>query len=200
MILQFLKKKQSTKKKLLEKYNLPINKKIIFFCGRIHELKGAVFLSHVHKSLIQNNVDVVSLFAGEIIHGKRCLSIGGEHIRLLGHLNENKIADFYNICDLFVFPSRYEIGPQVVLEAKACGAVPVVSPEGGGKRIEKNGVDGIVIQEFDVKKWTQVIINLFNNKKKIDHMKKQITLKYKPPSWSKIFHTCFADKWEQLSK
>ncbi len=194
------KKRQINKKKILEKYNLPINKKVIFFCGRIHELKGAVFLSQIHKSLIEKNVDVVSIFAGEIIHGERCLSIGGEYIKLLGHLNENKIAELYNICDLFVFPSRYEIGPQVVLEAKACGAVSVVSPEGGGKRIEKNGVDGIVIQEFDVKKWTRVIINLLNNKKKIDYMKKQILLKYKPPSWSKIFHTCFADKWGQVSK
>ena len=32
-----------------------------------------------------------------------------------------------NICDLFVFPSLYETGPQVVMEAKSCGALCVVS-------------------------------------------------------------------------
>ena len=80
---------------------------------------------------------MISVFAGEDIHGEKCLSIGGENIKLLGHLNENEISDLYNLCDLFVFPSRYETGPQVVLEAKACVAVSVVSPEGGGKRIKK---------------------------------------------------------------
>ena len=37
-----------------------------------------------------------------------------------------------NICDLFIFPSLYETGPQVVLEAKQCQAVCLVSPGGGG--------------------------------------------------------------------
>ena len=43
-----------------------------------------------------------------------------------------------NICDLFVFPSLYETGPQVVMEAKSCGALCVVSPKGGGRRISHN--------------------------------------------------------------
>ena len=32
-----------------------------------------------------------------------------------------------NVCDLFVFPSLYETGPQVVMEAKSCGALCLVS-------------------------------------------------------------------------
>ena len=194
------KQKKINRKELLERYKLPKNKKIIFFCGRVHELKGAVFLSKIHKLLIEKNIEVISVFAGEDIHGEKCLSIGGENIKLLGHLNENEISDLYNLCDLFVFPSRYETGPQVVLEAKACGAVSVVSPEGGGKRIKKNGIDGVVIKEFNVTKWTEVIISLLNNKKKINFMKKQIILKFTPPSWNKIFYSNFSNKWRQLSR
>ena len=41
-----------------------------------------------------------------------------------------------NICDLFVFPSLYETGPQVVIEAKLCEAVCVVSPNGGETNFE----------------------------------------------------------------
>ena len=44
-------KKIVNRNNIFKKYNLPNKKKIIFFCGRIHTLKGAVFLSKVHKKL-----------------------------------------------------------------------------------------------------------------------------------------------------
>ena len=135
-------KRKVSKEKVLRKYNIQKNEKILFFCGRVHELKGAVLLSEVHNILRKNNVKVVSILAGENIHGERCLKEGDNKIRLIGHVKESQVAELYNICDLLFF-SKYEIGPQVILEAKACGAICLVSPSGGGKRI-KNGVDGII--------------------------------------------------------
>ena len=60
-----------------------------------------------------------------------------KNLLILDYVNQSEISKFYNICDLFVFPSIYETGPQVILEARACGAVCIVSKEGGGKRIKK---------------------------------------------------------------
>ena len=70
-----------------------------------------------------------------------------------------------SVCDLFVFPSLYEIGPQVILEAKACQAVCVVSPKGGGKRIIHN-FDGIIINKYSVVSWSNEVLNLLDNSKK----------------------------------
>ena len=65
-----------------------------------------------------------------------------KNIFILNYLNENDISTMMNMCDLFVFPSLYETGPQVVIEAKLCEAVCVVSPNGGGRQILKSGMDG----------------------------------------------------------
>ena len=83
--------------------------------------------------------------AGEDIHGNICKKICKNNLRILEYLPQEDISDLYNICDLFVFPSLYETGPQVVMEARSCGAICVVSESGGGKRIQNNGDDGIVI-------------------------------------------------------
>ena len=48
-----------------------------------------------------------------------------------------EISKFYNICDLFVFPSIFETGPQVILEARACGAVLLFQKMGGKKNKKK---------------------------------------------------------------
>ena len=110
------------------------------------------------------------------MHGRKCVQIGGKRVKVIGYVDENEISKLYNLCDLFVFPSKYEIGPQVVLEAKACGAIPIVSPTGGGKRVYKNGEDGIVIDFYNAKIWANEIKKLFKNKKQTDYMRKKILM------------------------
>ncbi len=193
------KKKNIKRSKLQKKYKISKNEKVIFFCGRIHELKGAVFLSRIHR-LLSKKIKIVSIFAGENIHGLKCMKIGGNKIKLIGHINENEVCELYNFCDLFVFPSKYEIGPQVVLEAKACGAICVVSPEGGGKRIHRSGVDGLIIKEFDPEHWNSRILKLLNDDKKKRFMQKQILSKFSPPSWQEIFDKYFTMKWNDILK
>ena len=102
-------KRKVSKEKVLRKYNIQKNEKILFFCGRVHELKGAVLLSEVHNILRKNNVKVVSILAGENIHGERCLKEGDNKIRLIGHVKESQVAELYNICDLFVFPQSMKL-------------------------------------------------------------------------------------------
>ncbi len=193
-------KKKINKEKLCMKYKIDMDEKILFFCGRIHELKGAIFLSKIHNILRKKHIKVVSIFAGEDIHGDKCLSVGGNKIKMVGHLSENKISDLYNLCDLFVFPSKFEIGPQVVLEAKACGTISVVSPSGGGKRIKESGLDGIVIKEYNPNVWADTITELLLNKKKIHFMRNMILTEFQPKSWEYIFNKYFIKKWNKILK
>ena len=99
-----------------------------------------------------------------------------------------------------MFPSRFEIGPQVVLEAKACGTICVVSPEGGGKRIKETGLDGIIIDEYNPNVWANTIIKLLFNKKKINFMRNMILSEFQPHSWEHIFNTYFIKKWNKILK
>ena len=85
---------------------------------------------------------------------------------------KKEISKMMNICDLFIFPSLYETGPQVVLEAKQCQAVCLVSPGGGG-RVIKNGEDGIIIKDLNVNVWSSIVLNLLREKKKNKFHKKK---------------------------
>jgi len=194
---EVFKKKEINKDFLRKKYGILKNQKVIFFCGRVHELKGVILLSKIHK-IIKRKINVVSILAGEDIHGEECIKIGGDKIKLIGYKTENEIASFYNLCDLFVFPSKYEIGPQVVLEAKSCGAICVVSPEGGGKRIYKSGEDGLIIKQYDAKKWGESILKLLQNKKKMNLMKKKILSEFQPKSWNNVFEEFFLNPWKEI--
>ena len=193
------KKKKVSKIKLMKKYGVLKNQIIIFFCGRVHELKGAILLSKVHR-ILKKKLDVVSIFAGENIHGNRCLKIGGDGIKMIGYVKEEEVSSLFNFCDLFVFPSKYEIGPQVVLEAKSCGVISVVSPGGGGRRIFHNEIDGVIIKEFDADLWASKILKLLKDKRKINFMKKKILTEFKPLSWNHVFEIYFNKVWKEILK
>ena len=189
---------KENKKKFHNKYNIPKKDKVLFFSGRIHELKGAILLSKIHKELNTYGMPTTTLMAGEDIHGDSCKKIGGKKLKLIGYLNQKELASIYRCCDLFVFPSNFEIGPNVVLEAKSCGAVCVVSPDGGGKRIHSSGYDGIVVQENDTNIWTKKILNLLKNQKKIRTIKNNLKTKINIRSWEEIFECEIFFYWTKI--
>ena len=188
------------KKKFLKSYDLPVNSKIIFFCGRIHELKGAVFLSQVHKSLESKGHNISTFLAGEKLQGAQCKKIGGDNLFILDYLKEKEISIMMNICDFFILPSLHETGPQVIYEAKQCQAICIVSPGGGGRAIKKNGEDGIIINDYNVEVWCKKISNLISNKKTLDFIKRKLKNDNTQKSWKDIFFLKFDSNWKNLLK
>ena len=177
------------------KYNIPKNDKVLFFSGRIHELKGVILLAQVHRKLNNVGISTTTLMAGENIHGKKCQKIAGEKLKLIGYLSQSELASIYRCCDLFVFPSNFEIGPNVVLEAKACGAVCIVSPNGGGKRINLSGYDGVIVENNYTELWTTKIISLLKNMKQIIKIKGNLKKNTGISSWGEIFEYEIFPNW-----
>ena len=188
---------KKNKTNLYEKYDVPLKNKILFFCGRIHELKGANFLAKIHKGLNEKGLPVTTILTGEDIHGEECKKIGGTGLIITKYLNQNDVASLMNLCDLFVFPSLYETGPQVVMEAKSCGALCIVSPKGGGRKINHN-FDGIIINKYLVSEWVKVIYNLLKDKKKISKIKNNLQKYNTNPSWKDIFFDVFYKNWKKI--
>lgn len=194
---EVFKKIKINKRNFYEKFKIPLENKILFFCGRIHELKGANFLAKIHKNLREKGVRVTTILTGEDIHGDECKKIGGQNLIITNYLNQNEVASFMNVCDLFVFPSLYETGPQVVLEAKSCGALCLVSPNGGGKKIRHN-FDGIIISKYLINEWVKVIYSLLKEKKKISEIKYNLQKYNTSPSWRNVFFSVFYKNWKKV--
>ena len=156
-----------------------------------------IMLCGIQTFLNQRHSYAPSIMAGQGAHEKECKIIAGKKLNLIGYLSHEEISCLYRVCDLFVFPSQFEIGPNVVIEAKACGAICVVSPDGGGKRIYKPNLDGIIVKNYELNEWINSIEDLLYDKKKIRTIKSFLK-NQKILTWNDIFLNDILPFWKKL--
>ncbi|MGC4053759.1 MAG: glycosyltransferase family 4 protein [Paludibaculum sp.] len=64
----------------------------------------------------------------------------------LPFLPQSELPALYSACDFVAIPSAFEGMPNVLLEAAACGAVPLVSDAGAMRDVVEDGVTGFVFR------------------------------------------------------
>jgi len=153
-----------------KKFNIPEDKKIILYLGRIHKIKGIDFLVKAYAYLINEMKcrDAILVIAGpddgylsEIKYLVQALGILNS-ILFVGPLyGEDKLAAYID-SEVYVLPSRYEIWGMTVLEAYACGKPVVASKVGGLRDLVSNGETGLLFEPGNVKQLARNIFNLLN--------------------------------------
>lgn len=114
---------------LYEKYDIPRNKKLILYVGNLKPHKNLITLLKALKEL--DRTDVILLLVGKAFKSvdmenqEKELGIRNKVIHT-GMVSKQELIDFYNVADLFVFPSLYEGFGIPPLEAMACGT-PVIA-------------------------------------------------------------------------
>lgn len=94
------------------------------------------------------------------------------------------IGRYYNMADVFVFPSYEEGGPMVTYEAMAHGVVPLVSEMGAGAIVQdkKNGL----ILDLDVGTWATAIMAVAANTTKRLELAKSARSHALQFTWDKV--------------
>ncbi|MEJ7701921.1 MAG: glycosyltransferase family 4 protein [Pyrinomonadaceae bacterium] len=116
--------------------NIPENSIILLYAGRISPEKNIGLLPDLMEILAKDtSVDYRLLVAGagpqaEWLTEETNKRIPNKIIQL-GHLEKEKLADYYANCDVFVHPNPREPFGIAPLEAMASG-VPVLAPNAGG--------------------------------------------------------------------
>ena len=82
----------------------------------------------------------------------------------------NKVADYLNASDVFVFPSFHENFSIALLEAGASGLPCIVSNVGGNAEIIEDGKNGFVIDGFQHESYADKMLYFLDNKEKIAEM------------------------------
>ncbi len=154
--------------KVLKKYNIPLNKRIVLFVGRLVYEKGAHILVEAIPRITRIIDDVFFVFVGtgpmKEYLVRRSIELGVNHKTVFtGFVSDSDLHAFYNAAYLAVFPSLYEPFGIVALEAMSVGKPVIVSNTGGLSEIVEHGKNGLKVPPGDVEALANAIIELLLN-------------------------------------
>ena len=157
--------KPRNKNRLRKKYNLPNDKKIIFFSAQdLSDLrKGYQFFIDIAKNL-KNQKDIFFVSLGKY---KKDLS-EIKNLRQIEFLPHKKIPEIYSLSDIFICTSLIDNLPLTILEALSSGNTVISLKNGGSDEILKDiGYSFKKSQKFEIiKKLKKISFQEINNKSK----------------------------------
>lgn len=191
---------------LKEKHNIDDDAKVFLFVGRIQEMKNIFFILDALKELKNRNFKFKMFYIGSgqdenKLKSKIIENDMADCVEMLGKISDrNLLMQYYNLADLFLFPSMYDCSSLVQIEAasqktptlflkNSVTSAGIVDNQ-NGFFAENNYVDyaNRIIQIFDNDKtykqvcencyktvyvnWDTKICDIFEEYKKIIHRKK----------------------------
>ncbi len=157
---------------LIDKFGLK-DKKILMTASRLVAKKNHRNVLQALLPVIQKIPDLVYLILGKgEEEGKLkelTKDIGLEkYVKFVGYIEPNKMPLYYNICDIFVMPSKtvdidYESFGIVYTEANACGKPVIASRTGGIEDAVIDGFNGILVDPFNIREISESIVFLLTN-------------------------------------
>lgn len=153
---------------------LPVGKINLLFVGRFDPQKGLDILLDVFKSCNRQDLHLTIIGDNVIGDGKKINKENTDQITFLGWIPHNKLASYYNACDVVVMPSRWEAFGLVAIEAMKYGKSLIVSNQGAlpelveDKRmgyvfnINESGDLNKILNRIDLKKLREM--GFFNKK------------------------------------
>ena len=182
----FLTKRNSDVFKL--NYQLPMNKKILLYVGRVAKEKNIEFLLHVVKNISREYKDILLLITGEGPADKdldlKIKELGiYEFVKRLPYLDRgNELPQCYSAADVFVFSSKSETQGIVPLEAMAQGTPVVAIAEMGIASVIKNN-EGAFATKDNLEEFVSCVKKLISNDKLHTSQSKK-AYKYVKENWA----------------
>jgi 1,2-diacylglycerol 3-alpha-glucosyltransferase len=182
----FLTKRNSDVFKL--NYQLPMDKKILLYVGRVAKEKNIEFLLHVVKNISRECKDILLLITGEGPADKdldlKIKELGiYEFVKRLPYLDRgNELPQCYSAADVFVFSSKSETQGIVPLEAMAQGTPVVAIAEMGIASVIKNN-EGAFATKDNLEEFVSCVKKLISNDKLHASQSKK-AYKYVKENWA----------------
>lgn len=83
-----------------------------------------------------------------------------DRVVFLDYIEEDALADFYRMADVFALSSRYEPFGMTAVEAMACGVPTVITTEGGLWKMVNWGLEAVYANPFDPPAFGHMICNI----------------------------------------
>jgi glycosyltransferase involved in cell wall biosynthesis len=132
------------------KYDIPLDRPMLLFVGRVAFEKNISFLLEMTKVLIEKHPDALLVVAGQGPAEKSLHKLAADlgldnNIKFIGYLDRNtELNACYQAADIFVFSSKSETQGLVLLEAMAQGTPVVAIAELGTASILIEGKGALI--------------------------------------------------------
>jgi len=186
------------RRRFATEYGIAPGRFVLFYAGRVDVGKSVMDVARATRMLLDRGLPVHLLMAGEGKDAPAILELLGPHATLPGYLPPSDMAWLYASADLFVFPSRVEVSPNVVLEAKASGLPVIVAAQGGGIFVSVPGEDGIVVDDHAVGAWADAIESLLadpSRRQALAAAGYEDVVRHRP-DWDQVFEEDLVPVWE----
>ena len=150
-----------------ERFDLPRDRPMIFFAGRMEPRKGIHLVKDIATRLLRDH-EVAMVFAGqdlfgtmekEILPAVQALDLKGS-LHYVGKLDLQAVGSCLRQTDVFFIPSTWENCPYSCLEAMAAGRAIVSSDAGGLPELIQHGENGLVARSEDVDQFVEALAKL----------------------------------------
>lgn len=91
-----------------------------------------------------------------------------EDVIMTGRVRDNELINYYNLCDVFIMPSKGEGFGFVFIEALACGKPVVAGNADGSREAILNGQLGILVDPLNINEISNEIVKLLNREARPD--------------------------------
>lgn len=161
--------------------------------ARCNPQKNISRLVKCFNKLIDSGEDVVLLVIGNGYDSPSIQPIikqANKNIHFLGQ--RHNVVDYLSCSDFFTLSSDYEGMPITLIEALACGCIPVGTPVSGFNDIIEDGKNGFVAEAISDEAYLNALKRAIDNKKNIS------TDSLKAIYREKLSMECCARKYEEL--
>ncbi len=172
-----------------KKLQIPPEKKVIIFVGRVNYLK----CSDILKKVVEKNKDILFLVIGEVLD-KDLLKFNCPNLKLLGKKPSSELPSYYNSSDLGFFINRGGAGMGFAnIEAVACGIPILVSNQ--FDLIKSKSLFIVSLSFPSVNKTIQKFFTLSpNHREKLSSVARQYAIKnYSEEKWKEKYIEGYLD-------
>jgi glycosyltransferase involved in cell wall biosynthesis len=151
-------------RKFFSQFGMTDNQKVLVSVGRLDRQKNPIRLIESFSKVIKNYPNARLIVIGDgvlrqaVEEAIRIKQLS-EHVKLVGLLHNQDVADWLRIADLLVLSSDYEGMPRCVIEALGCGVPVATTDVGEVHRVVHSGINGEIAHEHSVEGLTDAILN-----------------------------------------
>lgn len=141
----------SEREALRQELGLEAGRPVILFASKLQERKCCGDLIEAHRMLAEPRPYLLIAGDGEERQKLERQAAGGPDVRFLGFCNQTELPRLFDLCHVFVLPSRHEPWGLVVNEAMNAGRAVIVSDDVGCQEdLVRDGETGAIFPAGDV--------------------------------------------------